>query len=160
MGTIGQLVDSYTTFYRARFSKLDSAHAVLKPLAFAIDTTVASSPRMDRTDLIASVAGVINDLIERINDHNADGWDPIRWNRDLGTMPERIERSRQCIQEFAALFVDVFFLGECMGDRAQLRERANVVRSAARFYYLTHYTSRSNEAVTTPHEGALTNDNA
>ncbi len=153
MGIIGKLVDSYATFYRARFGKLDSAYAVLKPFSLAIDTTIDSPPTMDAEDLITSIAGVINDLIERIGDNNADGWDPIRHNRHLGSMSEREERSRRCIHDFATLFVKDLFLGECMGDRAQLRERANVLRSAARFYYLTHYTAQSDEAVTTT-EGA------
>jgi CRISPR-associated protein Csc3 len=149
MGIIGKLVESYATFYRTRFGKLGSAYAVLKPFSLAIDTTVDSLTEMDADDLIQSIAGVINDLIERISDHNADGWDPIRTNREFGTMPERAERSRRCIHDFAQIFVKEVFLGECMGDRALLRERANVLRSAARFYYLTHFSSRSNEAVTT-----------
>lgn len=143
MGTVGDLVTSYARFYRAQSDKLSSAYSVLKPLATAIDVTVNSYPAISDDDLVETISGNINDLIERVRDRQADGWDPIITNKELGSGGERLELSRQAIHEFAALFVRQLFLRECDGDRAILRERANQLRSAARFYYLTHFTPRA-----------------
>ena len=142
MGVIGNLVDRYAEFYRADFGKLSSGYAVLKPLRAAIDTTVNSSPRLGSDDLVEIISGELNDLMERIQDKQADGWNPITTDKTLGSWPERLARSRATIQAFAQQFVDDLFLGLCQGDRATLREMANRLNSAARFYYLTHYASR------------------
>lgn len=142
MGVIGKLVDRYAEFYRADFGKLSSGYAVLKPLRAAIDTTVNSSPRLASDDLVEIISGELNDLMERIQDGQADGWNPITTDKSLGSWPERLARSRSAIQAFAQQFVDDLFLGLCQGDRATLREMANRLNSAARFYYLTHYASR------------------
>ena len=108
----------------------------------AIDETINSPVGIDRDDLVLTISGTLNDLMERIGDNQADGWDPIRRDKSLGPMPERLELSRRRIQDFAELFVRELFLRGCDGDRAVLRERANRLRSAARFYYLTHFAQR------------------
>jgi CRISPR-associated protein Csc3 len=139
MGFIGEIVDAYAQFYQAEYGKLDSAHAVLRPLMTAIETTVESDPQTDRDDLILLVAGAVNDDQIRVREGKADGWDPIWRNVSLGTPQERIVLSRQKIEEFARLFLERVFTGYCHGDRAILRERTNRIRSAARFYYLQNY---------------------
>jgi len=139
MGFIGQLVDAYAQFYQAEYSKLDAAYAVLRPLATAISTTVESDPQIEPDDLLLLVAGAINDDQVRVRGDQADGWDPIWRNVSFGTPQERIALSRQKIELFASLFLDNAFVGYCHGDRALLRERANRIRSAARFYYLQTY---------------------
>ncbi len=140
MGMIGALVDAYAQFYRARFKKLDSAYAVLKPLATAIDIAVASDPKIATDDLVLHIAGALGDLMERVRGKQAEGFDPIMYasNSDLGKQ-ERLALSRERQLQFAQLFVEQAFLRDCAGDRALLRERANRMRSAARFYYLSHY---------------------
>jgi CRISPR-associated protein Csc3 len=143
MGVIGKLVDSYAEFYRADFGKLSSGYAVLKPLRTAIDTTTNSSPRLAKDDLVEIISGELNDLMERIQDGQADGWNPITTNKALGTWPERLAQSRSKIQAFAQQFVDDLFVGLCQEDRATLREMANRLNSAARFHYLTHYAARA-----------------
>lgn len=143
MGFIGQLVDAYAQFYQAEFGKLDSAHAVLRPLMTAIDTTVGSDPQTELDDLTLLVAGAVNDNQERVRADQADGWDPIWRNVSFGTAQERIALSRQRIEEFARLFLEKAFFGYCRGDRAILRERTNRIRSAARFYYLQHHGRKS-----------------
>ncbi|MFZ5916085.1 MAG: type I-D CRISPR-associated protein Cas10d/Csc3 [Chloroflexota bacterium] len=139
MGFIGEIVDAYAQFYQAEFGKLDSAHAVLRPLMTALDVTIESDPQTDGDDLSLLVAGAVNDDQERVRGGQADGFDPIATNKEIGSYPERIALSRQKIEEFARLFLDEVFNSYCYGDRAILRERTNRIRSAARFYYLQHY---------------------
>jgi CRISPR-associated protein Csc3 len=139
MGFIGQIVDAYARFYQAEYAKMDAAHAVLRPLMTAIDTTVESDPQTELDDLTLLVSGAVNDDQERVRGGQADGFDPIATNTALGTYPERIALSRQKIEEFASLFLEKAFFGYCRGDRAILRERTNRIRSAARFYYLQTY---------------------
>lgn len=146
MGIVGKLVDSYAAFYQAQFDKLDSSYSVLKPLALAIDTTVNSSPKFDADDLIEMVSGEINHLMELIRREEADGWDPIARDKTLGSWGERLETSRNRIRGFAELFIQEVFLKRCDGDRAMLREQSNRLRSAARFYYLAHYATRTKVA--------------
>lgn len=140
MGLLGELVDAYAQFYRADWGKLGSAYAVLKPLAEAIDVTTESNPKTQTDDLTLLVAGAIGDLMERVWGGQADGFDPIVFSKDsgLGGMERRaLSREKQMI--FARLFVEKAFLDYCDGDRGLLRERANRMRSAARFYYLSNY---------------------
>ena len=144
MGFVGRIVDAYAQFYRAQFDKQDSAYAVLRPLMTAIDVTVESDPQTSSEDLRLLVAGAVNDDQERVRGGQADGFDPIITNKDLGAYPERLALSRQRIGEFAELFLQEVFSGYCHGDRAVLRERANRIRSAARFYYLSTYGRKSN----------------
>lgn len=139
MSFIGEIVDAYAQFYQAEFGKLDSAHAVLRPLMTAMDVTIESDPQTDGDDLALLVAGAVNDDQERVRGRQADGFDPIATNKEIGSYPERIALSRQKIEEFARLFLDKVFNSYCYGDRAILRERTNRIRSAARFYYLQHY---------------------
>lgn len=136
MGFIGELVDSYATFYRA--ANLDSAYAVVRPLMTAIDVVVESNPATDMDDLLLLVAGALNDDQERVRRDQAEGFDPIITNVSLGDYPERLALSRQAITSFAQLFLQKAFVEYCRGDRGVLRERANRLRSAARFYYLAH----------------------
>lgn len=145
MGIIGEIVDSYAQFYRARFDRLDSAHAVLRPLMTAIEVTVESDPETTLEDLVLLVAGAVNDDQERVRGGQADGFDPIATNKELGSYPERIALSRRKVEEFARLFLDKVFVDYCQGDRAMLRERANRIRSAARFYYQQHYGRQNKE---------------
>ncbi|MCL6431227.1 MAG: type I-D CRISPR-associated protein Cas10d/Csc3 [Anaerolineae bacterium] len=145
MGIIGEIVDSYAQFYRARFDRLDSAHAVLRPLMTAIEVTVDSDPETSFEDLVLLVAGAVNDDQERVRGGQADGFDPIATNKELGSYPERIALSRRKVEEFARLFLDKVFVDYCQGDRAMLRERANRIRSAARFYYQQHYGRQNKE---------------
>jgi CRISPR-associated protein Csc3 len=140
MGFIGELVDAYAQFYRADFSKLDSTYAVLRPLMTAIDATQDSDPTTEEDDLLLLIAGAVNDDQVRVRSDSAEGFDPIVTNTGNGTYPERLALSRLKIEEFAHLFVEKAFYGYCHGDRALLRERANRIRSAARFYYLQHYS--------------------
>lgn len=141
MGFIGRLVDAYTLFYRA--AKVDSAYAVLRPLGTALKVTVESDPRIEVDDLVLLVAGAVNDDQERVRADQAEGFDPIITNKELGDYPARLALSRQRVEEFAQLFVNACFQGYCDGDRALLRERVNRIRSAARFYYLSHYARRA-----------------
>lgn len=145
MGLIGELVDAYAAFYRGR--KLDSAYAVLKPLSEAADAVIDSDPKTEKDDLILLAAGAIGDLMERVWDKKADGWDPIVMVKSDQPYPARIGTSRQKQMDFARLFVEKTFYGYCDGDRGLLRERLNRLRSAARFYYLSKfgYNSKDDE---------------
>lgn len=140
MGFIGELVDAYAQFYRADFSKLDSTYAVLRPLMTAIEAAQDSDPAVEEDDLLLLIAGAVNDDQIRVRSDSAEGFDPIVTNTSYGTYGERLTLSRLKIEEFARLFVEKAFHGYCHGDRALLRERANRIRSAARFYYLQHYS--------------------
>ncbi len=139
MGFIGDIVDAYAEFYRAQYGKEDAAYAVLRPLMTAIDTIIDSDPQTGPDDLVLLVAGAINDDQERVRGGQAEGFDPIVINREIGSYPERVALSRQKIERFAWLFLEKAFLGYCHGDQAILRERANRIRSAARFHYLSKY---------------------
>jgi CRISPR-associated protein Csc3 len=143
MGIIGAVVDAYAQFYQAQLGKTDAAHAVLRPLMTAIETTVDSDPGTAPEDLALLIAGAVNDDQERVRGGQADGYDPIVFSKALGSYPERLELSRQKIAAFAQLFIDQVFIGHCHGDRAVLRERTNRIRSAARFYYLQNYGRKS-----------------
>lgn len=140
MSFIRNIVDAYATFYRAENVK--AAYAVLRPLATAMDVVVDSDSKTDDDDLLLLVAGALNDDQERVRSGQAEGYDPIATNKALGTYPERLALSRQAIETFAQLFLDQVFKKYCNGDRGILRERANRLRSAARFYYLSKYTRR------------------
>jgi CRISPR-associated protein Csc3 len=136
MGIIGKLVDAYAAFYRPDWKKLDSAYAVLRPLGTAMDVIVKSKPHTERDDLFLLVTGAVNDDIDRVRADQAEGWIPLKTED-----PEQrwFPLLRQKIEEFARLCVDDLFYGCCQGDRAQLREQLNRLRSAARFYYLQKY---------------------
>lgn len=140
MGFIGKLVEAYAEFYRAK--SLDSAYAVLRPLGTAIDVVIESDPRIAEDDLCLLVAGAVHDDLERIRDDQAEGKNPILFNKELdyGT---RLALTRQKVEEFARLFLKSCFVDYCDSDRAVLRERTNRIRSAARFYYLTYIVSRN-----------------
>ena len=140
MSFIRKTVDAYAAFYRA--SNLKAAYAVLRPLATAMDVTVDSAPKTSADDLLLLVAGALNDDQERVRSGQAEGFDPIATDKSLGTYPERLAISRQKIEAFAQQFLDDVFAGYCNGDRGILRERANRIRSAARFYYLSKYARR------------------
>ncbi|MBI4673592.1 MAG: type I-D CRISPR-associated protein Cas10d/Csc3 [Chloroflexi bacterium] len=147
MGLFGGLVDAYAQFYRADWGKLGSAYGVLKPLAEAIDVTTESNPKTQTDDLTLLVAGAIGDLMERVWGGQADGFDPIVFSKDSGLGGnERRALSREKQMTFARLFVEKAFLDYCDGDRGLLRERANRMRSAARFYYLSNYGYTKKEA--------------
>ncbi|WP_029215466.1 type I-D CRISPR-associated protein Cas10d/Csc3 [Kallotenue papyrolyticum] len=137
MDMIRRLVDGYAAFYRA--GSLKSAYGVVRPLATAIAVTVESDPATAPDDLLLLIAGALNDDMERVRGNQAEGYDPIARDTSLGSYPERLALSRQKIEEFARLFRDEVFLGYCRGDRGLLRERANRLRSAARFAYLSTY---------------------
>jgi len=139
MDFIGRLVEAYAQFYRAVFAKQDSAYAVLRPLGTAIKVVVESDPRSGAEDLLLLVSGAVNDDQERVRADQAEGFDPIVTNKDLGDYGARLALSRQKIEDFARAVINDCFLTYCDGDRAVLRERTNRIRSAARFYYLTHY---------------------
>ncbi len=147
MGLIGELVDAYAQFYRADWGKLGSAYAVLKPFAEAIDVVVESDPKTATDDLTLLVAGATGDLMERVWGNQADGFDPIVFvkNSELGGN-ERRALSREKQMAFARLFVEKAFQGYCDSDRGLLRERANRMRAAARFYYLSKYGYTKKEA--------------
>ena len=140
MSFIKAVVDGYAAFYRA--DNLKAAYAVLRPLATAMDVVVDSDPKTCADDLLLLVAGALNDDQERVRSGQADGFDPIATNKSLGTYPERLAISRQKIEDFARLFLEKVFTEYCNGDRGILRERANRIRSAARFYYLSKYARR------------------
>lgn len=152
MSFIRQIVDAYAAFYRAE--NLKAAYAVLRPLATALDVTVDSDPKTSPDDLLLLVAGALNDEQERIRSNQADGFDPIATNKSLGSYPERLALSREAIERFAQLFLDEVFVNYCNGDRGILRERANRIRSAARFYYLSKYARR--DQVTEDNDEATT----
>jgi CRISPR-associated protein Csc3 len=140
MGMIGEVVDAYATFYRAKYRNLDSAYAVLKPLAEAADAVIESDPKTEDDDLRLLAAGAIGDLMRRVWTNKADGWDPIVMVK--GATTRRDVRQAQSLERqslFADIFIERIFYEYCNGDRATLRERFNRLRSAARFYYLQHY---------------------
>ena len=142
---IAQLVDDYAQFYRADYAHLGSAYTVLRPLGTAIDITKNSSPHTDDETLILMIAGAINDELDRVRNDAATsgGFDPIVLDKSLGSYPERLERSRAAIAHFARQFVEHCFKTYCKGDRGILRERANRIRSAANFHYLSQPYARS-----------------
>ncbi|WP_129632988.1 type I-D CRISPR-associated protein Cas10d/Csc3 [Candidatus Oscillochloris fontis] len=160
---IARLVDAYAVFYHADYAHLGSAYTVLRPLGTAIDVTKNSNPDSDEETLILLIAGAINDEMDRVRNDSATsgGFDPIWMDKSQGTVPERLDISRQAIAHFAQQFVTLCFNEYCKGDRGVLRERANRIRSAANFYYLsqpyarrnrTNSGSESSEASTTPKE--------
>lgn len=141
---IAQLVDDYATFYRADYAHLGSAYTVLRPLGTAIDVTKNSSPDSDEDTLILLIAGAINDELDRVRNDTATsgGYDPIWTDKSKGTPAERLDLSRQAIAHFARQFVTRCFRDYCKGDRGILRERANRIRSAANFHYLSQDYAR------------------
>lgn len=142
---IAQLVDDYAVFYRADYAHLGSAYTVLRPLGTAIDVTKNSSPDSDEETLILLIAGAINDELDRVRNDSATsgGFDPIVMDKSRGSYPERLEQSMQAIAHFAHQFVTLCFKDYCKGDRGILRERANRIRSAANFHYLSNYGRRN-----------------
>ena len=147
MDFIGRLVEAYAQFYRAAFAKQDSAYAVLRPLGTAIKVVVESDPRIGEEDLLLLVSGAVNDDQERVRTDQAEGFDPIVTNKAQGDYGARLVLSRQKIEDFARAVINDCFIAYCDGDRAVLRERTNRIRSAARFYYLTHYGRDSKSKV-------------
>ncbi len=106
MDFIGRLVEAYAQFYRADFAKLDSAYAVLRPLSTAIKVVVESDPRIGEEDLLLLVSGAVNDDQERVRADQAEGFDPIITNKDLGDYGTRLALSRQKIEEFARAVIN------------------------------------------------------
>jgi CRISPR-associated protein Csc3 len=158
---IAQLVDDYAAFYHADYAHLGSAYTVLRPLGTAIDVTKNSSPDSDDDTLILLIAGTTSDELDRVRNDPATsgGFDPIWTDKSRGTPAERLDISRQAIGHFARQFVTLCFKEYCKGDRGILRERANRIRSAANFYYLSQPYARrsrpdtgSSNATTTPKE--------
>lgn len=145
MNFIGKLVDAYAQFYRADYKHLDSAYTILRPLGTAIDVVKNSLFETDEEDLRLLIAGAINDEMIRVRDDPATtgGYDPIWFDTKRGEPQVRLALSLQAIETFADLFVQSCFNDYCKGERGILRERANRLRSAARFYYLTHYARRN-----------------
>jgi CRISPR-associated protein Csc3 len=141
MSFISKLVDSYAVFYRADYAHLDSAYTVLRPLGTAIDITKNSSPITCEEDLILLIAGAIEDEMDRVKNDAATsgGYDPLGRKSATG-----LEQSRQAIRHFAEQFVELCFKQYCQSDRGILRERANRIRSAANFYYLSQSYARRN----------------
>ena len=153
---IAQLVDDYAVFYRADYAHLGSAYTVLRPFGTAIDVTKNSSPDTSEEDLILMIAGAIEDEMDRIKNDDATtaGYDPLGRKSIAG-----LEKSRQAIAHFARQFVTLCFKTYCKGDRGILRERANRIRSAANFHYLsqpyarrTRVAAGSSDATATPKE--------
>jgi len=139
MGFIGKLVDSYTEFYRARGYDL-SAYEAVRPLNEAIAATVKSDDKTSRDDLALLIVGPLADVMERVWDGHIEATDPIIFAKDSPLkMDERRALSRQKQEAFVELFLTELFEGYCKNQRAVLQERANRIRSAARFYYLRHY---------------------
>jgi len=145
MSFIAQLVDDYAAFYRADYAHLESTYAVLRPFGTAIDVTKNSSPETSEEDLILMIAGAIEDEMDRIKNDNATtaGYDPIGRRSLAG-----LEKSRQYILHFARQFVTLCFKEYCKGDRGILRERANRIRSAANFHYLSQPYARHSRVET------------
>lgn len=150
---IAQLVDDYAVFYRADYAHLGSAYTVLRPLGTAIDVTKNSSPETSEEDLILMIAGAIEDEMDRIKNDDATtaGFDPIGRYSPVG-----LDKSRQAIAHFARQFVTLCFKEYCKGDRGILRERANRIRSAANFHYLSQPYARRNRPETSQAESATT----
>lgn len=145
MGLIGELVDAYAVFYRPKWGKMDSAYAVLKPLSEAADVVIGSDPKTDKETLLEFVSGAVGDLMQRVWANNADGWDPIVMRSSEVPRDERMATSREKQAEFTRFFVEDVFYKYCNGDRGSLREKLNVMRSAARFYYQSKYAKQSKE---------------
>lgn len=147
MSFIAQLVDDYAAFYRADYAHLDSAYTVLRPFGTAIDVTKNSSPDTSEEDLILMIAGAIEDEMDRIKNDDATtaGYDPIGRRSRAG-----LEKSRECIAYFAHQFVTLCFKEYCKGDRGILRERANRIRSAANFHYLSQPYAHHSRTDTNP----------
>jgi CRISPR-associated protein Csc3 len=147
---IAQLVDDYAVFYRADYAHLDSAYTVLRPLGTAIDVTKNSSPNTSEEDLILLIAGAINDEMDRVRNDAATsgGYDPIWFDKSRGSPAERLDQSMRAIAHFAHQFVTLCFKDYCKNDRGILRERANRIRSAANFHYLSQPYARRNRTET------------
>jgi hypothetical protein len=90
--------------------------------------------------VLSTLAGAVNDDIDRVRTDQAEGWIPLKTES-----PEQqwYPLLRQKIEEFGRLCVDDLLFGYCQGDRAILRERLHRLRPAARFYYLQKYGYQS-----------------
>ena len=98
---------------------------MLRPLSTAIKVVVESDPRIGEEDLLLLVSGAVNDDQERVRADQAEGFDPIITNKELGDYGKRLAISRQKIEDFARAVINDCFVSYCDGDRALLRERTN-----------------------------------
>lgn len=140
MCSIGKLVDAYAEFYQHDKREYDpSSYVLVRPLNDLIETALRETTN-DRDCLKLTLCGVLSDMIDRVWDGGIKGAEsPIKFAQSGLGMKERKKISLEKQEAFVEIFLAELFEGECKGQRAVLQERANRIRSAAKFYYTKHY---------------------
>ncbi|MGH1393897.1 MAG: type I-D CRISPR-associated protein Cas10d/Csc3 [Trichormus sp.] len=125
---IERLVKQYRQFYQVNVG--ESSHAVLLPLAKALEVILTVPEQIAREDIILQAAGQLNDALERQEVYKR----PLLMDKSVD-IATRKAQELAAIHTFMTTCVDELFLGIYLGDRALLQENRNRIKSGAEFAY-------------------------
>lgn len=125
---IERLVKEYRQFYQVNVG--ESSHAVLLPLAKALEVILTVPEHIEREDIILQAAGQLNDALERQEPYKR----PLLMDKSV-EYSTRKAQELMAIHTFMTTCVDDLFFGLYQGDRALLQENRNRIKSGAEFAY-------------------------
>ncbi len=123
-----RLVQEYRTFYQVNVS--DSSHAILLPLAKALEDILSVPNDLPVEDLTFQIAGRLHNALERQKVYTR----PLLLDRSL-SIETRKNNELQAIHQFVTTCIKDLFLEQYKGDRALLQENRNRIKSGAEFAY-------------------------
>ncbi|WP_414526648.1 type I-D CRISPR-associated protein Cas10d/Csc3 [Nodularia chucula] len=125
---IERLVREYRQFYQVKVH--ESSHAILLPIAKALEIILTVPEQISREDIILQGAGQLKDAIERQEPYKR----PLIMDKSV-EFTTRQEQELRAIHTFMTSCFDDLFLGVYLGDRALLQENRNRIKSGAEFAY-------------------------
>ena len=123
-----QLVREYRAFYQVNTS--DSSHAILLPLAKALEIILTVPDNLPTEDLIFQGAGQLHDAIQRQKVYTR----PLLMDKSI-PFATRQASELEAIHRFMTTCVKTLFGEQYKGDRALLQENRNRIKSGAEFAY-------------------------
>ncbi len=123
-----RLVREYRHFYQVNTT--ESSHAILLPIAKALEVILTSPNHLDAEDLIWQGAGQLHDAIDRREVYHR----PLIMDKSV-EYQIRYQQELAAIHQFMSTCVNDLFLGLYKGDRALLQENRNRIKSGAEFAY-------------------------
>lgn len=123
-----QLVREYRAFYQVNTS--DSSHAILLPLAKALEIILTVPDNLSIEDLIFQGAGQLHDAIQRQKVYTR----PLLMDKSI-PFATRQASELEAIHRFMTTCVKTLFGEQYKGDRALLQENRNRIKSGAEFAY-------------------------
>src|SRR5205807_8136736 len=90
---------------------------------------------IDREDLLWEIQGQIQSWLERVRDHQAEGWAKF-WGKAITA------QEMPAVREFVRYFYDEVFMTYCQGERGILRSRINAFKDGCEAYYTNLRTAK------------------